>query len=95
MTRHKVTNLAEVCFQLIENAAIAGVRCPMSRPYGPLDSEGVSRLVTDGRIRVEIFRQNWRVITLLTGPHAGKSTKAAPGGGMPYRTLGGFRRGFA
>ena len=90
-----MTRRSDEVFRLLELAAIAGERCPKSKPYGPLPGELTQALVAEGRIRVEIFAENWRVVTILTGPHAGASTKAAPKGGQPYRTLGfypGFRK---
>lgn len=75
-------------YALIEAAAIAGERCPQSQPFGPLSKTGVTPLCRAGRIRIEIYAPNWRVATILTGPHVGKSTKPAPSGGKPYVIVG-------
>ncbi len=61
---------------LIEAAALAGERCPQNTPHGPLVLRSVTELYRAGVIRGEVYRDNYRVITLLAGPHAGKSTAA-------------------
>ena len=73
---------AEFCE--LEAAAIAGKRCPQSWPHGPLRSGSVSALVELGRIRSEVYAKNWRVVTILEGPHKGKSTESPPSLGVPY-----------
>lgn len=75
---------AEADFKLMEAAAAAGVRCPMNHPFGPISPASVAALVAAGRIRSEVYRHNWRVVTILDGPHKGKSTAAPPEGGRPY-----------
>ena len=79
----------EADYRLIEAAAIAGERCPQTEPHGPLASNSIGHLYAAGRIRSEIYRHNFRVVTLLKGPHAGKAT-AGPGDGSlkPYRVNG-------
>jgi hypothetical protein len=67
-------------FAVLEGAAVRGDRCPKS--HGPesegLDSQYVSALARIGRIAVEISSKNFRRVTILTGPNAGKSTAANP-----------------
>jgi hypothetical protein len=87
-----MNTLDEDQFKLIERAAVTGARCPMSHPFGPLKGGPVQRLLIDGRIRIEIFAGNWRVVTILQGPNAGATTRRSPKGGQPYRTLEGVRR---
>lgn len=65
-------------FAAIVAAAEAGERCPASRPHGPLHPDAVQALVRAGRVRSEIFGHNWRVVTILVGEHAGKSTAHNP-----------------
>jgi len=74
-------------FALLERAAIAGERCPLNSPFGPVDSTTITALARKGRIRVEVYRHNWRVVTLAEGPHKGKRTKECPSGGKPYRAV--------
>lgn len=62
-------------FAAIEAAAVAGERCPMSQPYGPLNAGAVTALCREGKIRVYISQHNWRTVTILVGPNTGKSTK--------------------
>jgi hypothetical protein len=60
-------------FKQIEAAAIAGERCPLA---GEIDggSTATTRLAREGRIFIEVFPHNWRVATMLVGPHKGKKT---------------------
>jgi len=77
-------------FALVEAAAAKGVRCPMSPPMGTLNSSALSALAREGRLRIEIFMHNWRVVTIMDGPHKGKQTQAAPAGkgsGKPYKII--------
>lgn len=73
-------------FALLEAAAVNGARCPMNQPFGPLYSTRVTALAHAGRIRIEVYRNNWRVITILTGEHAGKATAPPPVGGARHPT---------
>jgi hypothetical protein len=68
-------------FQLLERCAIDGTRCP--KTHGPdadrfLPNASIGELTRAGRIFVEISGQNFRRITILAGPHKGKSTAANP-----------------
>ena len=62
-------------YALIEAAALAGERCPQSKPFGPLDRNATRVLAKSGRIKIEIFMHNWRVATIMEGHSAGKQTK--------------------
>lgn len=64
-------------FALIAAAAAKGERCPKSKPFGPLDGSATRSLARDGKIRLEIFMHNFRVATIMEGPHKGKQTMAA------------------
>lgn len=77
-------------FALLERAAVEGERCPQSRPYGPLAPRAAGQLARAGRIRVEIFQWNWRVVTILEGTNKGKHTARCPhpGSGKPYKVIG-------
>lgn len=76
-------------FALLEAAAAVGERCPQSRPFGPLDAPAAGQLARAGRIRVEIFAHNWRVVTIMEGPQRGKATAPSPhpGRGKPYKVI--------
>lgn len=79
-------------FSILERAAIAGHRCPVtSGPDAARDikSNEIRALAHTGRIRIEISRPNWRTVTLLEGPHAGKSTAPNPKGMRPYLIIDG------
>lgn len=83
-------------FGLLERAALEGRRCPTldeigramheaGVPGGP--SGATSALARDGRIRVEVFGKNYRVVTILTGPNAGKTTAPHSRYTKPYRVI--------
>ena len=80
-------------FAQIERAALAGERCPttctVDNPTGTMRPGVAPILLKEGRIKVEIYGRNWRVIEILKGPNAGKRTKEAPGypKTWPYRVL--------
>lgn len=80
-------------FKLIEQAALNGARCPTNRsqenPTGELASGITSALVKAGRIRIEVYAHNWRVVEILIGPHTGLRTASSPykGSGKPYLVL--------
>lgn len=70
----------ERTFARLEAVAIAGERCPPSSGPGggQINRSDMTALAQAGRISVEISTHNWRQVTILTGPNAGKSTAANP-----------------
>lgn len=74
-------------FALLEEVARKGERCPAGKPYGPLNPNVMSALAHAGRIRIEIFTRNWRVVTIMEGPNKGAQTMPPWRGGKPYRTV--------
>lgn len=74
-------------FALLESAAATGERCPQSRPHGPLNPAACGQLARAGRIRVEIFMHNWRVVTIMEGLHKGKHTALHPTARRPYKVI--------
>lgn len=79
-------------FALIERAAVLGARAPtnwsMDNPTGVLPSGVTSALVKEGRVRIEVYAKNWRVIEILKGPNAGKRTMECPyNGAKPYKIV--------
>lgn len=83
-------NQLDKAFALLEATAIAGERCPQTAPFGPLPGPATGELARAGRIRVEIFAHNWRVVTIMEGLHRGKHTALSPyrGSKLPYKTIG-------
>lgn len=74
-------------FRLIESTAAAGDRCPQ-RTIIP--SLMFCKLARQGKIRVRIFARNWRVVDVLVGPYAGRSTADDPQrrvGEKPYKVV--------
>jgi hypothetical protein len=81
----------EATFAVLEAAAIAGKRCPMSSRYADkgINSDDVAALTAAGRIFIEISSRNWRRVTILTGPNKGKSTAPNPDPkATVYQTVG-------
>ncbi len=72
-------------FALLEQAAEQGTRCPMSYPKGPINRGVVGELVARGMIKSEVSGQNYRVVTILKGPQAGKQTAPNPTGAKIFR----------
>jgi hypothetical protein len=92
MTALSPANL-DRAFALLVECAVKGERCPITS--GPdqhplLIHEQVSMLARAGRIRVETSGRNFRQITILTGPHAGKKTAPNPNANARiFRTMDG------
>lgn len=87
MPRPTLADQMYTAFAVIERAAIEGRRCPENLTHG-VTSPAVTALARAGRIRIEIYFHNWRVVTILEGEHRGKTTAACPKkGAMPYRTI--------
>jgi hypothetical protein len=90
MTRRKGPTQDEA-FAALERAAVAGDRCPVgSGPdANPIVGNGiVGKLCAAGRIQVDVYAHNWRVVTILEGPHKGKTTAPCPKpGAISYRSL--------
>jgi hypothetical protein len=75
----------DAVFALVEASAARGDRCPTNAdlPFGCKNA--LPALAREGKIRIEVYSRNWRVVTILVGPHRGKKTKAPPVGvGEPY-----------
>lgn len=77
----------DATFALLEEVACNGERCPQSKPFGPLNPRTMSALAHAGRICIEIFFHNWRVVTIMEGPHLGRQTMRPPKAGKPYRAV--------
>lgn len=76
-------------FEKMVDLAVRGERCPFNEH---LPAGGLSALARAGRIRIEVFRHNWRIVTILEGHHAGKQTKRDPAlvpGSVPYVVIDG------
>ena len=70
-------------YSKIVAAAIAGDRAPQNTEIAG-GAMIVGELVNMGKIKVELYGQNWRVFELLDGPNKGARTAEAPKGGNPY-----------
>lgn len=69
----------------VVQAAVEGRRCPMNG-HG-VNSHTLRALTDRGDIRIKVYPQNWRVVEILTGEHAGKSTEPSPLGGSPMHII--------
>lgn len=76
----------EAAFAELEQAAVAGARCPVNGT-GYINSLRLRVLADAGRITIQVFPRNWRVVTILTGPNARKKTAKPPRKGRAYVTI--------
>ncbi|KKL95774.1 hypothetical protein LCGC14_1851170 [marine sediment metagenome] len=70
-------------FDIIVKRALAGERAPQTGEYKSLPPI-IKVLAKQGRIKVEVYAHNWRVIEILKGSNAGVRTKEPSGPGAPY-----------
>jgi len=77
----------EATYRALEDAAIAGVRCPENDGLEG-GSKAVGELARAGRITVEIYGHNYRVVVIANGVQVGKRTAAHPYGGKPWKIIG-------
>jgi hypothetical protein len=88
MTPDELKRRQDLVFQLMENAAINGLRCPTFRDMPPGCNHVPVALALQGRIKIEVMASNWRVVTIMEGPNTGKATARPPfGTGKPYRMI--------
>ncbi|CAN7382697.1 hypothetical protein LJR220_003403 [Bradyrhizobium sp. LjRoot220] len=74
-------------FAVLLVKAMAGERCPKSGSDG-LTSQVTGDLARAGRIRIDVYPHNWRVVTIAEGPHKGKATAPPPNAKWkPYLTI--------
>ncbi len=74
--RSREENL-ERAYEAILAAALNNERCPENQTRG-VDTHLCGELARAGRIKIEVFARNFRVVTILTGPHAGLKTAPPP-----------------
>lgn len=78
-------------FATLVAAARAGQRCPVTAREGVpgLPTGATSALARAGKIKVEVYAHNWRVVEILEGPHAGARTAPCPHENRgPYLIIG-------
>lgn len=74
-------------FKVLERCALAGDRCPIAGTKG-LESVLTSALARAGRIRIDVYPHNYRVVTIAAGPNAGRATALPPNPNWrPYLTI--------
>lgn len=72
-------------FNMLEACATIGARCPINGRLG-INKYAVYALAREGKIRIEVYHKNWRVVEILEGPQKGKRTAEPPGGAL-YRVV--------
>lgn len=80
-------NKYEKAFVRLQGCAVAGDRCPQN---DQIPSAVFSALAREGKILVKVFARNWRVVEILVGPYAGRSTADDPlrrAGEKPYKVI--------
>lgn len=87
-------------FRIVERAAILGQRCPPSnwerlpfqravpRPDVMVNSTALTALAKQGMVLIEISGRNYRTVTILVGPNAGRKTAPDPSGAVIWQTIG-------
>jgi hypothetical protein len=84
--RAKDPAVIEEVFGRIVQAAVRNERCPLNNEG--VYSDVAKQLALSGRIMIEVFGKNYRVITILEGEHAGRHTDRAPvRGWLPYLVI--------
>lgn len=73
-------------FAALEQAAVDGRRCPENGCFG-VAAGTVPGLAREGLIMVAVYAHNYRVVTIMTGPHKGKSTAPCPWSRKPYKVI--------
>ena len=87
MTQLSPANL-DKAFALLVDCAVKGERCPITagpKAHPFLVPDQIAALKREGRIKATISGKNWRVVTILTGEHAGRATAADPREGKNNR----------
>jgi len=79
-------------FKALCHCARNGERCPTQeqfrRSYGfGAVSSVIDELRRAGKIKVEVYGRNWRVIEIMEGEFKGCRTMEPPHGGKPYKVL--------
>lgn len=72
-------------FRAVEAAAAQGLRCPTRHDFRAVREW--EELTIGGHIKIDIYALNYKVVTVLTGPYKGKSTKLPDHGRPPWRTI--------
>lgn len=73
-------------WEAIQPCARDGLRCPENHT-GFINTDSLSRLAWQGKLRIEISGHNWRTVKILQGEHAGKSTKPNPTGHRVWKII--------
>lgn len=71
----------EQTFAAVERAAVAGERCPTNALKGQTNGvthDAIPSLARQGRVRIEVYPHNWRVVEITKGPNTGKRTAEPP-----------------
>ena len=78
-------------FKTVEAAALRGERCPLNSKNGVvagLQHGALPALARAGRVRIEVYPHNWRVVEIIAGPHRGRCTARPPNHAWrPYRVI--------
>jgi hypothetical protein len=91
-----VIDALNALFKLVEAHAAEGKRCPTNDEIadylartGHLSRLKLTDVARSGRIKIEVYAKNFRVVEICDGPHRGKRTQDAPHYQSPYRVITG------
>lgn len=96
MSQVRPQEIFDAVFAILVDAAARGARCPTSDNIAYcLEKRGfthggtgiVPDLAEVGRIKIEVYSLNWRVVEICEGEHKGERTAECPRGGKPYIIL--------
>lgn len=86
--------LLDETFAVLVACAVAKERCPITNRHcdgvmNGLPNGHTAALAKAGKIKIEVFSRNFRRVTILVGPHRGKTTADPPDGpdAKPYRVV--------
>ena len=71
--------------EMVTRAALEGKRCPTNLELG---CSVLPELAREGLFKIEVCGKNYRIVTILTGEHAGKKTAPHPHRSTPYVVIG-------
>jgi len=80
MSQNNLTEGERKLLTILENAALDNEKCPRNTELITMLNKktSIDSLALRGYYRIDYYDEYWRVVTILTGPHAGKSTRMPP-----------------
>ena len=81
-------------FRLVQEAALSKRRCPQRDHLTTAQTKALRECAYREWIKIQVYAQNWRVVEIRKGEHAGARTLECPiGNGVPKMTVFGRPQG--